>query len=123
MTSPSGARNSALVSTDYVPVAAVADVGPGSALAVEVDGRGIALFNVGGTYYAIENYCPHQGAPLVDGWVDGTTVTCSWHGWCFDLTDGFMAHGRHARVDPFAVKVEAGQVLVCRNPTPEPPPG
>jgi nitrite reductase (NADH) small subunit len=112
-----GPRNCPLVSTDsFVPVASVADVGPGSALAVEVGGRDVALFNVDGTFYAIENSCPHQGAPLVDGWVEGTTVTCTWHAWCFNLTDGSMTLGSFAQVDPYDVRVENGQIFVSRTP-------
>jgi nitrite reductase (NADH) small subunit len=121
MSSPFGARNCALVTPDYVPVADVADVGPGSAIAVDVGGRSVALFNVDGTFYALENYCPHQGAPLADGWLDGTTVTCTWHAWCFNLTDGSMTLGAFARVDPFDVKVEDGRVLVSATPRPETP--
>jgi nitrite reductase (NADH) small subunit len=100
----------------FVDVAAAADLGPGASLAVQVDGREVALWNVGGTYYALENYCPHQGAPLVDGWVDGTTVTCTWHAWCFNLTDGSMTLGAFAKADPYDVKVEAGRLLVSRKP-------
>jgi nitrite reductase (NADH) small subunit len=100
----------------FVDVAAAADLGPGASLAVEVAGREIALWNVGGAYYALENYCPHQGAPLVDGWVDGTTVTCSWHAWCFNLTDGTMTMGAFAKADAYDVKVEGGRLLVSNTP-------
>jgi nitrite reductase/ring-hydroxylating ferredoxin subunit len=100
----------------FVNVAAAADLGPGSSLAVVVDGRDVAVWNVGGTYYALENYCPHQGAPLVDGWVEGTTVTCTWHAWCFNLTDGSMTLGAFAKADAYDVKVEDGRILVSRKP-------
>ncbi len=102
----------------YVPVAAAADIAPGTAKTVVVEGREIALFNVGGTFYALDNSCPHQGGPLAAGWLDGTTVTCSWHAWCFNLTDGTMTLGAFARVDPFDVRVEDGQVFVSSTPRP-----
>jgi len=105
------------VSTEsYVPVAAAADIAPGTAKTVVVDGREVAVFNVGGTFYALDNSCPHQGGPLADGWVEGTTVTCAWHAWCFNLTDGSMTLGAFARVETFGVRVEDGQVFVSNAP-------
>jgi nitrite reductase/ring-hydroxylating ferredoxin subunit len=102
----------------FVPVAKATDVKPDHPRTVVVDGREIALFNVGGTIYALENSCPHQGAPLADGWLAGTTVTCTWHAWCFNLTDGTMTLGAFARVAAFDVKVEDGTVLLSRTPRP-----
>jgi nitrite reductase/ring-hydroxylating ferredoxin subunit len=73
---------------DYVKVAASQDVPPGRAKMIEAGGRQIALFNVDGAFHAIDGICPHRGAPLSDGEVDGTSVTCPWHGATFDLTTG-----------------------------------
>jgi nitrite reductase (NADH) small subunit/3-phenylpropionate/trans-cinnamate dioxygenase ferredoxin subunit len=100
----------------YVPVAAVADVQPGRSRTVLVDGREIAVFNAGGAFYAIDNTCPHQGAALSEGWVEGTTVTCPWHAWCFNLTDGTMTLGAFAAVDAFDVKFADGTIFVRRTP-------
>ncbi len=100
----------------FVPVARAADVTPDRPRTVTVDGREIAVFNVDGRFYAIDNACPHQGAPLTDGWVAGTTVTCSWHAWCFNLTDGTMTPGAFAAIDTFDVTVANGEVLVRRAP-------
>ncbi len=71
-----------------VKVAETKDVPPGTARAVDVEGRTVALFNIGGTYYAIDDTCTHQGGPLSEGEVDGTVVTCPLHGACFDVTSG-----------------------------------
>ena len=95
----------------FVPVAKVADVQPGAAKAVAIDGREIAVFNVDGAFYAIEDTCPHSGASLAEGWIEGTTVTCPWHAWCFSLTDGKMTLG-YGSVDAFDVKVEGDDLLV-----------
>jgi nitrite reductase/ring-hydroxylating ferredoxin subunit len=109
------------VSTEsFVSVARASDVNPGRRLAVTVDDREIVLFNVDGTVYALENACPHQGAPLYDGWVQGTTVTCTWHAWCFNLTDGLMTHGGRVGVDAFDVRIENDHVWVSRTPRPKP---
>ncbi len=61
---------------------------PGTAMAIDVEGRRLALFNVDGTYYAIDDTCTHSGGPLSEGDVEGTEVSCPWHGACFNLTDG-----------------------------------
>lgn len=102
-------------SESFVPVGAVADMKPGTAVTVAVDGVEIAVFNAGGTFYALENTCPHQGASLAEGWIDGTTVTCPWHAWCFNLTDGAMTIGAWATVPTYDVRVEGGQVSVSRT--------
>jgi nitrite reductase (NADH) small subunit len=100
----------------FVTVARVEDVAPGTGTAVVVDRREIALFNAGGTFYALDNTCPHQGGPLAEGWIEGNTVTCPWHAWCFRMTDGQMTLGDYASVDVFDVRVENGDVLVSRTP-------
>ena len=69
-------------------VAAKQDLQPGDALCVEVNGKKIALFNVEGTYYAIDDACTHVGGSLSQGEVSSTSVTCPWHGAQFDLETG-----------------------------------
>ncbi len=83
---------------------------------VVVDGREIALFLVDGTFYAMDNTCPHSGAPLAEGWVDGAEVTCPWHAWSFRMADGKMTLGDYSSVDVFDVRVIDGQVQVARTP-------
>jgi nitrite reductase (NADH) small subunit/3-phenylpropionate/trans-cinnamate dioxygenase ferredoxin subunit len=101
---------------EFVTVARVADVAPGTGTTVVVDRREIALFNAGGTFYALDNTCPHQGGPLAEGWIEGTTVTCPWHAWCFRMADGSMTLGDYASVDTFEVRIEDGEVKI--SPTP-----
>lgn len=71
-----------------IKVAEANEVPPGTAKAVEADGRRIALFNHGGGYYAIDDVCTHRGGPLSEGAVEGTVVTCPLHGATFDITTG-----------------------------------
>lgn len=101
---------------DYVTAARVGDVAPGTGKAVVVGEREIALFNVEGRYYALDNTCPHQGGPLAEGWLDGAVVTCPWHAWTFKLSDGKMTLGDFARVDTFDVRVEGDDIRVSRTP-------
>ena len=64
------------------------DVPAGQGKMVGVGGKHIALFNIGGSYYAIDDTCTHRGGPLSQGAVRGTTVTCPWHGAQYDLKSG-----------------------------------
>lgn len=73
---------------EFIRVAAVGDIPEGSAKQVEVGGRKIAVFNVEGTFYAIDNTCTHDGGPLADGTLEGHEVTCPWHGALFDVRTG-----------------------------------
>ncbi|HNR32837.1 MAG TPA: Rieske 2Fe-2S domain-containing protein [Candidatus Hydrogenedentes bacterium] len=58
---------------------------PGMARCVSHGNAPIAVFNIGGAFYACDDTCPHAGGSLHEGFVEGTTVTCPWHGWAFDL--------------------------------------
>ncbi len=71
-----------------IKVAEANNVPPGTAKAVEANGRKIALFNSGGAYYAIDDVCTHRGGTLSKGEVNGTVVTCPLHGATFDITTG-----------------------------------
>ena len=71
-----------------VKIAETKNLGPGQAAAVEVEGQRVAVFNVGGTLYALDDTCPHAGGPLSEGQVEGDKVTCPWHGADFDLKTG-----------------------------------
>jgi len=100
----------------FVVVARASDIPPGQARAYAVRGRDIAVFNVAGRFYAIDNSCPHQGGPLAEGWIDGTIVTCPWHAWCFDVTSGDMTMGGYTSVDAFDVRIEDLTLSVASEP-------
>ena len=72
----------------FVKVASVGDVPPGSAKLAEVEDKQIALFNLGGAFYAIDNACTHAGASLAEGTIEENQVICPWHGANFDLQSG-----------------------------------
>ena len=71
-----------------IKVAETNEVPPGTAKVVDIEGHAVALFNVNGTYYAIADACTHRGGSLSEGAVEGTVVTCPWHGATFDVTTG-----------------------------------
>ena len=73
---------------DYVKVAQANEIEPNHGKLVEVQGKKIALFNVGGTFYAIDDTCTHRGGPLSEGELEGDVVTCPWHGAKYKVSSG-----------------------------------
>ncbi len=74
---------------DFVRVAATGDIPPGDRILVELDGIRIAVFNLDGEYFAIEDVCTHDGGPLVEGEIlEGGQVQCPRHGARFDIRTG-----------------------------------
>ena len=96
-----------------IRVAQAVDLPPGKAMAVEASGKRIALFNVGGKYFAIDDTCTHEGAPLCEGTVERTIVTCPWHAAMFDLTSGeALSPPADRDVTVYPVRVEDGQIKI-----------
>jgi nitrite reductase (NADH) small subunit len=102
---------------DYMPrfvkLATLDELPAGASKEVEFEGRVYALYNVDGVISAIDGICPHQGGPLADGTVEGTTVTCPWHGWQFDLRTGKTPLGSRIKQAVYEVNVEGHDVLVA----------
>jgi nitrite reductase (NADH) small subunit/3-phenylpropionate/trans-cinnamate dioxygenase ferredoxin subunit len=97
----------------FTKVATVQEVAPGQGKQVKVGNKTIALFNVGGTFHAIDDTCPHRGGPLSEGTVVGTQVTCPWHGANFDLTTGaHLSPPARSDVACYAVQVVGDAVEV-----------
>jgi len=96
-----------------VKVAKTNDVAPGAGKVVEAEGHSIALFNVAGTFHAIDNTCTHDGGPLGEGVLTGETVSCPWHGAEFNVTTGdVLGPPADDCVRKFPVKVQGNDVLV-----------
>jgi len=102
---------------DFVRVAAAADVPPGAATVVEHEGRRIAVFNVDGAYYAIDDTCTHEEASLSAGARNGEIVTCPKHGSRFNVRTGrVMSLPAVVPVNTYPVKVDDGQIFVLPEP-------
>ena len=95
-----------------VRLAAVEDVPAGEGRVVEAEGKELALINVDGTFYAIDNGCIHRGGPLGEGDLDGRFVMCPWHAWRWDVTTGANANNPAVKMACFPVAVENGAVFV-----------
>jgi nitrite reductase/ring-hydroxylating ferredoxin subunit len=72
----------------FVRVCSVNEVPPGTVKAVRVENREVAVFNLNGRFYAAQDICPHEGAPLSSGFFEGENITCSWHGAAFHVLTG-----------------------------------
>lgn len=108
------------------PVASIEEIPSGAFKIVQIEQRSIGVYNVKGDYYAVHNYCPHQGAELCKGVVCGTTLEsqvyefiygrdqeilrCPWHGWEFDLKTGKSLFSDKVRTRTYPVVVEDGQI-------------
>jgi 3-phenylpropionate/trans-cinnamate dioxygenase ferredoxin component len=97
----------------FTKVARRDEVADGTGRIVEIGpGRFIALFNLAGTFYALDNECPHEGGPLGEGDLDRGCVTCPWHGFRFDLATGVCVNSAKLKVASFPVRIEGDEVLV-----------
>jgi nitrite reductase (NADH) small subunit len=96
----------------FVKVAEKRDLSEGTGKVVNVEGRSIALFRVKDEYFALANVCLHRGGPLGEGSLNGSTVTCPWHGWKFDVQTGSFTVIPTLKVVTYKVKEENGSVMV-----------
>ena len=102
--------------TQFVRVARRSQVTPNVPAIVRVGGYEVAIFDVGGQLRAYENVCPHQGGPIGEGIVDGETITCPWHAWCFNLRDGTMTIGDFAVLRRFGVRENGDEIEISLEP-------
>ena len=98
--------------SDFVTAAKVSEINEGEGKVANVDGKDIAIFNVEGNFYAIDNTCKHAGGPLGEGICDGKVVTCPWHHWKYDVTTGISVVNPQIKVDTYEVKVEGEEIKV-----------
>src|SRR3989440_6020802 len=97
---------------EFHTVARVGDLAEGEGVTVQVGTKLIALFRDQGEYYAINDVCPHMGASLSGGYLEGGIVTCPWHAWRFRLADGAWADNPRIKIGCFPVRVENGEIQI-----------
>src|SRR2546427_5315499 len=98
---------------EFVKVANLSDLGPGSSMTVEANGKAVALFNVDGAVYALDNTCLHRGGPLGEGFLEGDVVTCPWHMWEYKVKTGENLRDSNIKVASYPVQVEGGDIKVA----------
>lgn len=88
-------------------------VKPGCGVQSVVEGKVLAVFNIEGTFYAIDDTCTHAGASLAEGSLAGPVVTCPWHGATFDVATGeALSDPAYEGVKTYHIKVENDNVFV-----------
>jgi nitrite reductase (NADH) small subunit len=97
----------------------VGDLVENDSTTLEAGNKRIAVFFTQGNYYAIDDFCPHAGAPLAGGHVEDCIVTCSWHGWRFRLTDGTWADNPRLKIGSYPCTIEGDTVYVEVPDTPQ----
>lgn len=99
--------------SDWVDVATVEELPPGSWRVVDVDGALIAVFNIDGEYHAIEDVCTHDGSTLTGGDIEDDVIVCPRHGAKFSIKTGeVLAPPAYEPIDTFPVRIEEGKVQV-----------
>jgi|SRR5271163_984223 len=96
----------------FVRAAKKSDLPPGTIRQVDLEETSIALANVDGKFYAINNTCLHESGPLADGELAGLTVTCPWHGWEYDLATGKLLNNPSEGVQSYPVEVRGDDIFV-----------
>ncbi|NTU89230.1 MAG: Rieske 2Fe-2S domain-containing protein [Actinobacteria bacterium] len=105
---------------EYVKVAQVSELGSGAKKKVSVGGNEVLLANIEGSFYAIDNTCPHMGGSLYEGKLEGTNVICPRHGSVFDVTNGkvvergtlFLIKVKVHDLKSYPVKVEGADIMI-----------
>ena len=95
-------------------VGKISDIPSGKMQKVTADGKDILVVNVDGNYYAMNDTCTHAGASLVEGKLEGTIVTCDWHGAKFDCKTGKL-HAFPAKIkdlNAYKVVVESDNIFL-----------
>jgi nitrite reductase (NADH) small subunit len=98
---------------EFVKVAELSELKPGECKAVEMEDKAIALFNIDGTIFALDNTCLHRGGPLGEGDLAGDVVTCPWHGWQYNVRTGENLQDSSLQVARYEVKVEGNDIKVA----------
>ncbi len=97
---------------EFKKVASATEIPPGQGKIIDMDGNSIAVWNIGGNFFAFQNICPHRGGPVGEGELEGTVITCPWHGWSFELPSGVSPINPALKLTCYDVQVEGDDVKV-----------
>jgi nitrite reductase (NADH) small subunit len=102
-------------------VGSLSEIGEDAGVRLEIGETIVAVFRVGDRIFAVGDQCPHMGASLSEGFLDGKLIVCPWHGWTFDLESGTSPFDDDAIVPVYRVVVEDGEVYVEVDEAASPP--
>jgi nitrite reductase/ring-hydroxylating ferredoxin subunit len=102
-----------MASTEFRPVARVDEIPPGAVVSVQLGETALAVANVDGKFFATEGHCLHLHGPLGEGRLEGTVLSCPWHGWQYDVRTGKNEFDLAIQLATYEVRVEDGEVKVA----------
>ncbi len=95
-----------------IRAAKTSEIPPGAIREFQLDGKTVAVANVNGAFYCIDNTCLHRGGPLGQGVMNGKSVTCPWHGWEYDVTTGKVGLNPSVGVACYRIEVRGEDLFV-----------
>ncbi len=102
---------------DWIDVCAVDEIESGDSRTVWLEDTEVAVINLGGEYYAIEDICNHDGGELTGGCIEGNEIECPRHGARFDIITGeVLAPPAYEDVDTYRTRVHEGRIQVAAEP-------
>lgn len=96
----------------FVRAAKKDEIPPGTIREFQLDGKNVAIANVDGKFFVINNVCLHRGGPLGQGELEGKVVTCPWHGWQYDVTSGKATMNPAVGVETYAIELRGDDLFV-----------
>ncbi len=97
---------------ELVTIAKADNVSTGTGIVAEVDDKSLAVFNVDGKFFVMDNTCVHRGGPLGEGDLEGDVVTCPWHGWEYNVKTGACTNNPDACVKIYDVTLDGSDIKV-----------
>jgi nitrite reductase (NADH) small subunit len=104
------------VDIEGIKAANIGEIPPGRMKVVDIEDKSIMICNVAGKLHAIDSVCPHRGALLGQGTLDGTTITCPWHQWQFDVTTGKGITNPFSSVQAYSLTFTDPDIILTPNP-------
>ena len=103
--------------TEWIDAAREGSLAPGEHLLIEIDGDEVALFNVDGEYFAIQDVCSHDGTEIASGQLEGCEIICPRHGARFCLKTGkVLAPPAYEDIATYPVRVHQGRIEIGNEP-------
>ncbi|MBA4187016.1 MAG: nitrite reductase [Planctomycetaceae bacterium] len=93
-----------------IVICKAANIPVGGNVVVTIGKKDVAVFNVGGEFFAVDDLCPHMGASLSGGHVEDGCITCPWHYWRFRLTDGAWADSPRVKIGSYPIHIVGDDV-------------
>lgn len=96
----------------FLPIVKLNDLREGRGKLITINKYSIALFLYDGAIYAFDNYCPHQGGDLSDGYIKGGEINCPIHHWSFNLKTGAYSFNESIKIKTYITEIRNGVIYI-----------